>query len=74
MDDILVIDGYNRLLYNDVYLPDYATTSSLTNVVMGKNCEITAGTIIGGSTKIRDMSWTGLNSTLKDNIKIEIMS
>jgi UDP-3-O-[3-hydroxymyristoyl] glucosamine N-acyltransferase len=40
------------------------------NVVIGKNCEITTGTIIGGSTKIGDMSWTGLNSTLKDNIKI----
>ncbi len=40
------------------------------NVVVGKNCEITTGTIIGGSTKIGDMSWTGLNSTLKDNIKV----
>ena len=40
------------------------------NVVIGKNCEITTGTIIGGSTKIGDMSWTGLNSTLKDNIKV----
>ena len=40
------------------------------NVVIGKSCEITTGTIIGGSTKIGDMSWTGLNSTLKDNIKI----
>jgi len=28
MDAILVIDGYNRLLYIDLYLPDYATTSS----------------------------------------------
>ena len=25
MDAILVIDGYNRLLCIDVYLPDYAT-------------------------------------------------
>ncbi len=40
------------------------------NVVIGKNSEITTGTIIGGSTKIGDMCWTGLNSTLKDNIKI----
>ena len=39
------------------------------NVVLGKNCEITAGTIIDGSTEIGDMSWGGLNSTLKDNIK-----
>jgi len=29
MDAILVIDGYNRLLCIDVYLPDYATTSSV---------------------------------------------
>jgi UDP-3-O-[3-hydroxymyristoyl] glucosamine N-acyltransferase len=40
------------------------------NVVIGENCELTAGTIIGGSTVIGDMSWTGLNSTLKDNIKV----
>ena len=40
------------------------------NVAIGENCEITTGTIIGGSTKVGDMTWTGLNSTLKDNIKI----
>jgi UDP-3-O-[3-hydroxymyristoyl] glucosamine N-acyltransferase len=40
------------------------------NVSIGKNCQLTAGTIIGGSTSVGDMSWTGLNSTLKDNIKI----
>jgi len=40
------------------------------NVAIGVNCEITTGTIIGGSTKVGDMTWTGLNSTLKDNIKI----
>jgi UDP-3-O-[3-hydroxymyristoyl] glucosamine N-acyltransferase len=40
------------------------------NVVIGRNCIITGGTIIGGSTKIGDMCWTGLNSTLKDRIKI----
>jgi UDP-3-O-[3-hydroxymyristoyl] glucosamine N-acyltransferase len=40
------------------------------NVVIGKNCELTAGTIVGGSTRIGDMAWTGLNSTLKDNIRI----
>ena len=40
------------------------------NVAIGKNCELTAGTIIGGSTTLGDMCWTGLNSTLKDNIKI----
>jgi UDP-3-O-[3-hydroxymyristoyl] glucosamine N-acyltransferase LpxD len=40
------------------------------NVRIGKNSEICTGTIIGGSTSIGDMTWTGLNSTLKDNIKI----
>lgn len=40
------------------------------NVVIGESCELTAGTIIGGSTRIGDMSWIGLNSTLKDNIRI----
>ncbi|HEV3433586.1 MAG TPA: DapH/DapD/GlmU-related protein, partial [Nitrososphaera sp.] len=40
------------------------------NVNVGKNCELTAGTIIGGSTSIGDTSWTGLNSTLKNGIKI----
>lgn len=40
------------------------------NVVIGKNCELTAGTIIGGSTTVGDMTWTGLNSTLKNKIKV----
>ena len=40
------------------------------NVVIGINCELTAGTIIGGSTTIGDSCWTGLNSTLKNKIKI----
>ncbi|MDN5846458.1 MAG: hypothetical protein L0H53_09315 [Candidatus Nitrosocosmicus sp.] len=40
------------------------------NVKIGKNCELTAGTIIGGSTITGNSIWTGLNSTLKDNIRI----
>jgi UDP-3-O-[3-hydroxymyristoyl] glucosamine N-acyltransferase len=40
------------------------------NVIIGRNCELTAGTIIGGSTIIGDTCWTGLNSTLKNKIKI----
>lgn len=40
------------------------------NVVIGKNCELTAGTVIGGSTTVGDMCWTGLNSTLKDQIRL----
>jgi UDP-3-O-[3-hydroxymyristoyl] glucosamine N-acyltransferase len=40
------------------------------NVSVGKNCELTAGTIIGGSTTVGDSSWTGLNSTIKNGIKV----
>lgn len=40
------------------------------NVVIGRNCELTAGTVIGGSTTIGDSTWTGLNSTLKNTIRV----
>jgi UDP-3-O-[3-hydroxymyristoyl] glucosamine N-acyltransferase LpxD len=40
------------------------------NVVVGRNCELTAGTVIGGSTTVGDTTWMGLNSTLKNKIKI----
>jgi UDP-3-O-[3-hydroxymyristoyl] glucosamine N-acyltransferase len=40
------------------------------NVAVGRNCELTAGTVIGGSTTVGDMTWTGLNSTLKNVIKV----
>ena len=40
------------------------------NVVIGKNCALTAGTIIGGSASLGDSCWTGLNSTLKHKIKL----
>jgi UDP-3-O-[3-hydroxymyristoyl] glucosamine N-acyltransferase len=40
------------------------------NVTVGRNCELTAGTIIGGSTIIGDTCWTGLNSTVKNKLKI----
>lgn len=40
------------------------------NVVIGRNCELTAGTIIGGSTTVGDSTWTGLNSTLKNTIRV----
>jgi UDP-3-O-[3-hydroxymyristoyl] glucosamine N-acyltransferase len=40
------------------------------NVVVGRNCELTAGTVIGGSTTVGEMTWTGLNSTLKNGIKV----
>jgi UDP-3-O-[3-hydroxymyristoyl] glucosamine N-acyltransferase len=40
------------------------------NVVIGRNCELTAGTIIGGSTTIGDTSWMGLNCTIKNKINV----
>jgi UDP-3-O-[3-hydroxymyristoyl] glucosamine N-acyltransferase len=40
------------------------------NVEIGRNCALTAGVIIGGSTIIGDTCWFGLNSTLKHKIKI----
>jgi UDP-3-O-[3-hydroxymyristoyl] glucosamine N-acyltransferase len=40
------------------------------NVVVGKNCEITAGAVIGGSTILGNSSWVGLNATLKNKIKV----
>lgn len=40
------------------------------NVIIGKNCEITAGAIIGGSAKVGDSTWIGLNATLKDHVSV----
>lgn len=40
------------------------------NVSIGKNTELTAGTIIGGSTTIGNNCWLGLNSTIKNKLKI----
>jgi UDP-3-O-[3-hydroxymyristoyl] glucosamine N-acyltransferase len=40
------------------------------NVTIGKDCLITSSTTIGGSTSIGDLCWTGLNSTIKNRIRI----
>jgi UDP-3-O-[3-hydroxymyristoyl] glucosamine N-acyltransferase len=40
------------------------------NVRIGTRCQLAAGTIIGGSTQLGDSCWTGLNSTLKNTIKV----
>jgi UDP-3-O-[3-hydroxymyristoyl] glucosamine N-acyltransferase len=40
------------------------------NVEIGRHCASKAGTIIEGSTRIGDMCWTGLNSTIKHKVKI----
>jgi hypothetical protein len=44
MDGILVIDGYNRLLYNDVYLQDYGTTSSMRPIEISASTYLDIGT------------------------------
>ncbi|MPZ08326.1 MAG: hypothetical protein GEU26_18255 [Nitrososphaeraceae archaeon] len=40
------------------------------NIEIGRHCALKAGIIIGGSTRIGDMCWTGLNSTIKHKVKI----
>jgi UDP-3-O-[3-hydroxymyristoyl] glucosamine N-acyltransferase LpxD len=40
------------------------------NVTIGRNCSLTAGAIVGGSTNIGDTCWLGLNSTLKHKIQV----
>jgi UDP-3-O-[3-hydroxymyristoyl] glucosamine N-acyltransferase len=39
-------------------------------VQIGKRCLLTEGAIVGGSVKIGDESWLGLNSTVKQKVKI----
>jgi UDP-3-O-[3-hydroxymyristoyl] glucosamine N-acyltransferase len=40
------------------------------HALIGKHCQIAAGTAIGGKTKIGDMCWTGLNSTFKHETNV----
>jgi UDP-3-O-[3-hydroxymyristoyl] glucosamine N-acyltransferase len=40
------------------------------NVQIGRDCMLTAGTIIGGSVAIGDSTWMGLNSTVKHRVTI----
>ena len=40
------------------------------NVEIGRNCVLAAGTIVGGSTKIGDNCWCGLNCTIKHKLQI----
>lgn len=40
------------------------------NVQIGRDCQLAAGTIIGGSTTVGDSCWTGLNATLKNQIHV----
>jgi len=40
------------------------------NSTVGKNSQLAAGVVIGGSVKVGDSCWIGLNSTIKHKIKI----
>lgn len=40
------------------------------NVRVGKNCMLTAGTVIGGSATLGDCCWTGLNCTIKNQVRL----
>jgi UDP-3-O-[3-hydroxymyristoyl] glucosamine N-acyltransferase len=40
------------------------------NVQIGRNCVLASGTIVGGSTKIDDACWCGLNCTIKHKVRI----
>ena len=40
------------------------------NVTLGQNCMIAPKSAIGGSTTVGNTCWIGLNSTLKDRLRI----
>lgn len=40
------------------------------NAQIGKNCILTAASIIGGSARVGDSSWIGLNSIIKQKVRI----
>lgn len=40
------------------------------NVQIGRNCVLASGTIVGGSTKIGEACWCGLNCTIKHKVTI----
>lgn len=40
------------------------------NVRVGSHCQLTGGTVIGGSAIISDYCWTGLNCTIKDHARL----
>ena len=59
---------------SDTTIGDGTKLDSLVHVghdtKLGKNCVLTASTVIGGRTVVGDYTWMGLNSTLKNKIKI----
>jgi len=40
------------------------------NVKIGRNCQLTAGTVIGGSSRLGNSCWTGLNCTIKNKVNV----
>lgn len=72
--DISGNSNVDRGSLSDTMIGDGTKIDSLVhiahNVIIGRNCELTAGTIIGGRTTVDDTCWTGLNSTLIDRIKV----
>jgi len=40
------------------------------NVIIGKNCLIVAGTVVGGSVEIGDSCYIGMNVSIRDHVKI----
>lgn len=40
------------------------------NVKIGRNCQLTGGTVIGGSAVLGDCCWTGLNCTIKNKVTV----
>src|SRR5919106_35841 len=60
--------SYQTLVFVDN--PRLAFIHVAHNVRIGANTVVTAGVVIGGSTIVGDTCWLGLNSTLKNKIKI----
>ena len=58
----------------DTIIEDGTKIDALTHIAhnanIGRNCSLTAGTIIGGGTTIGDTCWLGLNSTVKHKLQI----
>ena len=60
---------------SDTIIDDGTKLDALVHVAhnshIGKNCMLTAGTVVGGSTKIGNNCWLGLNSSILDRLQID---
>ncbi len=65
----------DRGAFSDTIIGDYTKIDNLCHIAhnnsIGKNCVVTAGTIISGSNTIGDNVWFGPNSSVRDWCKIE---